>query len=325
VRELAQQLRSDGGIDVRILNPGGKNLSIGARAREIRTLRRGILLSIHHDSAQPKYLKKWKYYGKTRRFSDKFSGYSLFVSDRTIPYVASKKLGLDIGEILYRNGLRRSLHHSERIRGEGRPILSKKLGLFRYDGLAILRRTRIPAVLIEVGVIINRDEELRLSDRKYRKNIIGAIAQGVKKFCHLSRGTRRNVRHHKNPVPYYEKPDMPDDKLSKGFVQNCSRYEYDELKRLKDIEAWDEFLAICKRGKLARLARFQQKKLLRQRTRERGREENNFPPPDRLRQHRNTEQLNRERELQREIRAVKKELRRLKRPNLQKDRQSARQ
>jgi len=35
---------------------------------------------VHPDDVQPKYYGSWQYNGKTLHFSDKFSGYSLFMS-----------------------------------------------------------------------------------------------------------------------------------------------------------------------------------------------------------------------------------------------------
>lgn len=47
---------------------------------------------------------------------------------------------------------------------------------------AILRETRMPAVLVEPGFITNPDEEKRLEDRDYRSAIADAIVTGIKRF-----------------------------------------------------------------------------------------------------------------------------------------------
>jgi len=47
----------------------------------------------------------------------------------------------------------------------------------------VLRKTEAPAVLLEAGSIVNRDEELELGSRE-RHAIIGtAITQAVEAFC----------------------------------------------------------------------------------------------------------------------------------------------
>ena len=43
-----------------------------------------------------------------------------------------------------------------------RPLLNKETGVYRYDELIVLRKTRMAAVLLEAGSIINRDEELKM-------------------------------------------------------------------------------------------------------------------------------------------------------------------
>jgi N-acetylmuramoyl-L-alanine amidase len=39
-----------------------------------------LFVSIHHDSVQPHYFETWEFEGTDRHYSDRFSGYSLFVS-----------------------------------------------------------------------------------------------------------------------------------------------------------------------------------------------------------------------------------------------------
>jgi N-acetylmuramoyl-L-alanine amidase len=47
----------------------------------------------------------------------------------------------------------------------------------------VLRKTRMPAVLLEAGSIINRDEELKMDSSERRDIVSGAVAAAVKEFC----------------------------------------------------------------------------------------------------------------------------------------------
>ena len=44
-----------------------------------------------------------------------------------------------------------------------RELLDAQAGVYRYDQLIVLKDTRMPAVLLEAGSIVNRDEELLLA------------------------------------------------------------------------------------------------------------------------------------------------------------------
>jgi N-acetylmuramoyl-L-alanine amidase. len=43
-----------------------------------------------------------------------------------------------------------------------RLLVDPEAGVYRYDQLIVLRQTHVPAVLLEAGSIINRNEELLL-------------------------------------------------------------------------------------------------------------------------------------------------------------------
>jgi len=76
-------------------------------------------------------------------------------------------------------GFTPSLYHADRQYGENRPFADKDNGVHYFDNLAIVRRSQVPAVLFEAGVIVNRDEELRMRDPTVRAKIANAVADGV--------------------------------------------------------------------------------------------------------------------------------------------------
>ena len=47
----------------------------------------------------------------------------------------------------------------------------------------VLRGTRMPAILIEVGFLSNYDEERRLKNSYYRQQIANAIAEGIEGYA----------------------------------------------------------------------------------------------------------------------------------------------
>ncbi len=180
---LERRLANTNGFAPRLLNRAGKNISLGQRAAEIGRIKRGVLLSIHHDSAQLRYFSKWTYKGKRRRYSDRFSGHSLFVSSRSSAYAKSRAFGTALGVALRSAGFMPTLHHTEPIKGENRPLLNPALGLYNFAGLRVLRAAKVPAVLVEAGLIVNRQDELILGTEAFMETFTRALISGLRKFC----------------------------------------------------------------------------------------------------------------------------------------------
>jgi hypothetical protein len=86
------------------------------------------------------------------------------------------------GEFL-RRGMVFTKHHAEKIAGEGRRLLNEDRGVYQYDQLIVLKNGNSRAVLIEAGVIVNRDEELILLSRARRDLFSDAVSNAVEKFC----------------------------------------------------------------------------------------------------------------------------------------------
>jgi N-acetylmuramoyl-L-alanine amidase len=63
----------------------------------------------------------------------------------------------------------------------------KANGVHFYDNLVVLKTAQQAALLIEAGVIVNRDEELRVSEPAWRAAFAQAVAGGVA-ACMAGRG-----------------------------------------------------------------------------------------------------------------------------------------
>ena len=64
-----------------------------------------------------------------------------------------------------------------------RLLIHAQAGVYRYDQLIVLRDTDMPAVLLEAGSIINREEELRMGSVEHQALLSAAVADAVKSFC----------------------------------------------------------------------------------------------------------------------------------------------
>jgi N-acetylmuramoyl-L-alanine amidase len=138
-----------------------------------------FFLSVHHDSAQPLYLETWNWKGVEQHFTDRFSGFSLFVSRKNPQPEASLLCARKIAAALKGAGLAFSPHHAEDIPGEGREWADRNAGVYYFDDLVVLKTAKTAAVLLEAGVIANRADEQALQEPAMRGRIAGAVVRGL--------------------------------------------------------------------------------------------------------------------------------------------------
>jgi N-acetylmuramoyl-L-alanine amidase len=160
------------------------------RAARANTLRVDLFLSIHHDAVPDSFLEKWEYEGKENHFSDRFKGHSIFISHDNRELGQSLAFAKLLGDRLKAQGLQYTPHYTQKIMGRWRhELVDREAGVYRYDQLVVLRKTRMPAVLLEAGSIVNRDEELLLAGPDRQSSISAAVADAVESFC-ASRASR---------------------------------------------------------------------------------------------------------------------------------------
>jgi N-acetylmuramoyl-L-alanine amidase len=184
-KRIEEKLKAEGFAQTKLLLTEGKaRRSLFKRVDVANDLRADLLLSIHHDSVPNKFLEDWEFEGKKSRFSDRFSGYSVFVSRINPDFKTSLAFAEVIGKEMKAQGLDYAQQYSQAIMGRHqRPLLNRETGVYRYDELIVLRKTRMAAVLLEAGSIINRDEELKMSSPERRDIISSGVAAAVKEFC----------------------------------------------------------------------------------------------------------------------------------------------
>jgi N-acetylmuramoyl-L-alanine amidase len=184
-RRIEEKLKAEGFAETRLLLTEGKaRRSLVKRVDAANDLRADLLLSIHHDSVPNKFLEDWEFDGKRSRFSDRFSGYSVFVSRSNPDFKTSLSFAELIGKEMKAQGLDYAKQYSQPIMGRyQRELLNRETGVYRYDELIVLRKTRMAAVLLEAGSIINRDEELKMGSPEHRNIVSSGVAAAIKQFC----------------------------------------------------------------------------------------------------------------------------------------------
>ncbi|WFU40909.1 N-acetylmuramoyl-L-alanine amidase [Bradyrhizobium sp. CB82] len=184
-RLISTRLKSEGFATTRLLVTEGRaRPSLFKRVNVANDWRADLFLSIHHDAVPDKLLEEWEFEGAKSHFSDRFSGYSLFVSRQNPHYAASLAFARLVGRELKAQDLTYAHQYTLPLMGRYRhELLDKDFGVYRYDQLIVLSRTRSAAVLLEAGSIINRDEEMAMNSPERQQVIATAVAGAMKEFC----------------------------------------------------------------------------------------------------------------------------------------------
>jgi N-acetylmuramoyl-L-alanine amidase len=176
VQDIEAALRA-AGHTTRIIGADGGMQSLWRRPRAAHGA--DLFISVHHDSTQARYQSAWIYDGVERRYSDRFAGFSAFVSRENPAWRDALRCASAIGAALVKAGFKPSLYHADPVLGENRPFADEASGVHYFDHLAVLRHAAMPALLLEAGVIVNRDEELSMRNAVVRKLIATRVADGI--------------------------------------------------------------------------------------------------------------------------------------------------
>lgn len=179
---LAQALKAQG-YKVYVTRAPTQQIGLIERARFANDLHADLFLAIHHDSAQPKYLERIQIAGRDAwRTTQPIAGYSIFVSLLNPQAAKSQAFAMLLGKKMSALGRPPALHHAEAIPGENREWLDAKLGIYRFDDLVVLKKTTMPAALLEVGVIVDPTDEAYVSNKDNQTKIIEAIVKAIRGY-----------------------------------------------------------------------------------------------------------------------------------------------
>ena len=154
-------------LNVRLIGERGDYAVLHHRTRDARGT--DLFVSIHHDSVRERLLPQ----------AERFAGFSLFISRHNPKPAKSLACASAIGAKLRGAGFTPSRYHADTVLGESRPFADEVNGVHYYDNLAVARRAAMASLLVEAGVIVNREEEQRMRDPQVRRQIAAAVAGGV--------------------------------------------------------------------------------------------------------------------------------------------------
>jgi N-acetylmuramoyl-L-alanine amidase len=154
-------------VKVRLIGDKGDYAVLHHRTRDAQGA--DLFVSIHHDSVKESLLPR----------ANEFAGFSLFISKFNPRADKSLACAGAIGAKLRAAGFTPSRYHADPVLGAPRPFADEANGVHYYDNLAVARTASMPSVLVEAGVIVNRDDERRMQDPEVRRRIAAAIAGGA--------------------------------------------------------------------------------------------------------------------------------------------------
>lgn len=176
--ELVEMARQHPYVRARLLSPDRFTLTLKERAALAEELRPDLLISVHHDSAQSQLLKFWDHDGARYRISREIAGFSMFISRANPNHRRALAFAEQIASAWIGAGHKPTLHHAANIEGERRALLRPLSGIYLAP-FAIVHRTRMPALLLEVGVLINPDEEKWLLNADNRQTLQNELIEAV--------------------------------------------------------------------------------------------------------------------------------------------------
>jgi N-acetylmuramoyl-L-alanine amidase len=184
-KRIEERLKADGFAETTLMVTEGKARP-SLMTRVARANRKGadLFLSIHHDSVPGIYADSWVFQGKKSQFNDLFGGYSVFVSKLNPHYGDSLQFARLLGNQMAAKDLQFARQYDQWFMGKfQRELLDIDAGVYRYDQLIVLRMTSMPAVLLESGSIINRDEELVMASDEHKNKVATAVSSAAAAYC----------------------------------------------------------------------------------------------------------------------------------------------
>ena len=190
VAELKPQLEKLGIKVILTRNFGAGNISLAERANIANARNADLFISIHHDSAEVRnsksgvvQLQEIGQKGDLPIYCSIFPlrGFSVFTSR----LIGNPKDSLEFASVLESKIKLHSpgrYHASHNHHGQ-RKQLNPKRGIYQFDPLAVLKNTKMTAVLLEVAVITDRDDEKLAENPQYRQQLIRAIVETVAEYA----------------------------------------------------------------------------------------------------------------------------------------------
>lgn len=185
-REIRRQLEATGRYRVVMTRDDDIFIQLRERVAKARAVNADMFLSIHADSIGSAQTRGASIYTLSETASDAEAG-ALAARENRADIIAGVDLSVenkDVASILIdlaqRETMNRSAAFAATLVGElGREIQLLPTKPHRFAGFAVLKAPDIPSVLLELGYLSNRQEEVLLGRPHHRSKIATAIVRAI--------------------------------------------------------------------------------------------------------------------------------------------------
>lgn len=182
-RRLAYLLKANG-IEVLMSRSADKFITLEERAAITNRLKADFFVSIHSNSARSSKLNGFEVYYITDKVNDysralrQADNVDLGIEPGSF-YNASLNLKAILWDIIYTQNRSRSIILAQNICQAANRNLGLRILGVKGAPFYVLKGSRIPAVLVEVGFLSNSSEERYLRSGFYRQQLAEAISEGI--------------------------------------------------------------------------------------------------------------------------------------------------
>jgi N-acetylmuramoyl-L-alanine amidase len=185
-REIRRQLEATGRYRVVMTRDDDIFVQLRARVAKARAVNADMFLSIHADSIGSTQTRGASIYTLSETASDAEAA-ALAARENRADIIAGVDLSVenrDVASILIdlaqRETMNRSATFAASLVGElGREIQLLPTKPHRFAGFAVLKAPDIPSVLLELGYLSNRQDEVLLGRSQHRSKIAAAIVRAI--------------------------------------------------------------------------------------------------------------------------------------------------
>ena len=186
-KRLSSRLKSDG-INVVMTRSTDNSVSLSSRVDIANNNAADLFLSIHANANRVRSLSGLEVYYVSPTVND--SSRALYAAQNVVldldsSCFASRSLDLKaiLWDMIYTYNRAESIELSRHVCRNIQKNLDTEILGIKGGRYYILKGSRIPAVLIEVGFLSNYDEERKLKNSYYRQKIAEAIAEAIKDYA----------------------------------------------------------------------------------------------------------------------------------------------